>query len=171
MVYDLLMEEARVRARKMSLRKHRTWDRIDEVQVEVDDVLEQLGKRETISVAKIVEGNNRNRVPTMIKHAVVAIYSRLGGLNETRAQRFVGAHNIAYALFKRHGYIRSNGFGMTSKGKTRNLLHEKGEPGTGAAKTNRYGSLYNSVFKRKKSYPGQEGFKHKTDPKVLSASK
>lgn len=157
----------RIRPRKMSLRKHRTWDRIEAVQDEIDEVLKRLGKTETISVAKIVQLNNRHKMPTMIKHCVVAVYEDLKHrTNENRTQRFIGAHNIAFWVFRRAKLVRESGFGMTGRGVVRNTLHERAEPGAGAAKTHKYARLYNSVFKRKKSYPGKEHFKHEKEPKI-----
>lgn len=176
MDYQLLIEaifnRERLRPRKMSLRKHRTWGRIEDVQAEIDEVLRRLGKKETIAVAKIVELNNKHKMPTMIKHCVVAVYEDLKRrTQENRAQRFVGAHNIAFWVFRRCGLIKSSGFGMTGRGSVRNTLHERAEPGYGAARSNKYARLYNSVMKRKKSYPGNEHFKHASEPKIQSVSK
>jgi len=161
----------RTRPRKMSLRKERTWNRIDQVQDDIDEILDKLGKKETISVAKIVELNNRGRMPTLLKHAVVAITKYLlKKTNESRSQAFIGGHNIAFWSLRRYGYVKRNGYALTGKGVLRSKLHER-EGAEGGRKTDRYGIMYNQVFKRKKSYSGKDKYRHKTEPKIRNVKK
>lgn len=156
----------RVHPRKMSLRRARTWKTVERAHDEIDKVLVLLGKRETISVGKIIELNNQHKMPTMMKHAVVAIYDHLGKrTGENKIQRFIGGHNIAFWSFRRNGYIAGENFGMTGKGVTRNAMHQR-EGKEGGSKTDRYAKLYNSMFKRKTSYSANDQFVHKTHPHV-----
>lgn len=161
---NIAEDTKRITSRQMSMRKHRTWTRIEDVQEEIDEHLKSLGKKETISVAKIVELNNKNRVSTFVRHCVVAIYENLR-MKENRTRSFIGAHNIAYAMLQRHGYVKSEGFGLTGRGSVRNKIHEK-EPGYGSVRSSKYGSLYNSVFKRKSSYTNPTKYVHEKHPKI-----
>jgi hypothetical protein len=162
--FDGLLIEARIK--QMSLRKKHTWGRVERAQRQIDDVLKKLKKKQTISVAKIVELNNHRKMPTMMKHAVVAIEKKLHKMtNENRAQRFIGAHNIAFWAFRRYGYINKSGFNMTGRGQVRNKMHQT-EGAEGGTKTNRYAIMYNTVFRRDRSQLGYDRYIHARHPKI-----
>jgi hypothetical protein len=115
---------------------------IEKAQAEIDGALERLGKDETISVAKIVDLHDRNKIPTMIKHGVVAIFDTISG---NTYERFLGAHNIAYWAFRHYGFIDRGGYGLTGRGVLRNKYHQA-EGGEGGDKTRRYAALYRTVL-------------------------
>ena len=105
--------------------------------------LKSIGKKETIPIKKIIELNNKNKMPTMIKHCVVAVSPTL---REGADMAFIGAHNICFWSFKRHGLTKKN-FGVTSEGSERERYHKtKSDPNAGK-KTSAYNSIFNKIFR------------------------
>jgi hypothetical protein len=111
--------------------------------------LEGIGKSQTIGIGKIVELNNSNRMPVMIKHCVVAVQPKLGG---TLEQSFIGAHNVCYATFDTYGLASARTGLPTARGKLRERYHmSKDDPKRNglsrSQKESKYRSMYKKVFK------------------------
>jgi hypothetical protein len=111
--------------------------------------LEKIGKEETISIRRIVEMNNKGKMPVMIKHCVTAVQPKLsGGLEKS----FIGAHNICFWSFERHGLVNSRGV-PTSRGTLREKYHQSSKDPirnglSRSAKNTKYTSMFNKVFKK-----------------------
>lgn len=120
--------------------------RIKELTREYQEHLKSIGKSETISPAKIADLNNKGKMPTMIKHCVVAIQPTLRG--EGINNSFVGAHNICFWSFNKHK-LTSKNYGVTGRGSIREKYHKtKADPDAGQ-KTKKYESLFNRIFRKK----------------------
>lgn len=132
---EKLLGEGRVRQASFSI--------VKKLGEKFKEHLKKIGKKQTISVEKIAELNKKNKMPTMIKHCVVAVQPQLR--SEGKEVSFIGAHNICVWSFNKHGLVKKDGT-ISSKGKSREKFHKtKADLGAGA-KTAKYNKTYNSIF-------------------------
>lgn len=135
-------EVKRVRTRKVK----ETSTGVQKLSRMFKEHLKKIGKKITISPQKIAELNNKGKMPTMIKHCVVAVAPKLEG--KMSPNNFIGAHNICFWSFNRYKLTKKN-FGISSRGQLREKYHKsKADPGAGS-KTRKYNTLYNKFFKKK----------------------
>lgn len=87
----------------------------------------RVGKKLIVTEADMLEMIRTNKVPTMIKHCVLAVMKkkkrRLPG---TEKEQFLSAFNICCATFAKHGYLAQRGsIRMTGHGMKRNRCHQR----------------------------------------------
>lgn len=87
----------------------------------------RVGKKLIVPEAAMVEMIRTNKVPTMIKHCVLALlFKKKKRLPGTEKERFISAFNICCASFATHGYLDKRGsIRMTGRGMRRNRCHQR----------------------------------------------
>lgn len=142
----LVEEESRKKLLK-KLSKQLEQDLLGDLKSKFKKHLKDIGKKETITIDRIIAMNEKKKMPTMIKHCVVAVAPKLKG--EDAFTRFIGAHNICFWSFKRYRLLDAS-FKPTARGKLREKYHKnqiKENPDPDAKKkTSDYNKQYKKIF-------------------------
>lgn len=141
----------RVRPRKISMKKVQNQARAIDVQFSMDDNLESLGKKQTISIFDFVEAQNRGKVPIMVRRCIARVQPKMAKKGQDLDSSFASAIQICTWVFQRYGFIRkgSRKYVLNKKGKDRNKYHRHRRDSSRFE--GQFARLYNSVFNPKKA--------------------
>jgi hypothetical protein len=147
---DILVEAKKSYSRTKSIDTKKASSVIGELSNRFKFHLKMIKKNQTIAFQRIIEMNNKKKMPVMIKHCVVAVQPKIK--SQGRVESFIGAHNICFWSFMRHGLIGKN-FSMTGRGNLRERFHRSGKDPErngmkGSAKTSLYNKTYNTILRR-----------------------
>jgi|GEM_PF-7060167 len=106
----------------------------------------RVGKKLIVPESVMLEMIRTNKVPTMIKHCVLAVmFKKRRKLRGTPKEQFLSAFNICCATFAKHGYLSGRGsINMTGRGMRRNRCHQREKVAN--KKKGRYNGVVNKLW-------------------------
>ena len=153
-----LLSEARVargqtkktKPRKMSLKKINNQARVMDLQFQMSNVLDGIGKYQTISIEDFVQAQNKGKIPIMVRRCIARVQPKMRK-SQPYEESFTSAIQICTWVFQRHGFIRkgSRNYTMNKKGKDRNKYHRHRKDSSRFEQ--QFSRLYNSVFNPNKA--------------------